>query len=121
MAQDVAVGPERGVREAVDGRGGGSRAGVEHDPAGRGIPRAADLDDARADEPAVAAHEAHARLLEALDRDRSSQSSVASSRMRACHGAPVGRDARPTRRAATRRASARVFAARITIFEGMQP
>ena len=51
----------------------------------------------------------------------SSQSSVASSRIRACTSAPVGGDLRGAGRVPTRRASASRFAARIAIFEGMQP
>ena len=68
--EHVAVGPERGVGQAVD-RGSGRRgAGVEHDPARGGVAGAAHLDHAGVDEPPVPAHEPDPGLLEALDGDR---------------------------------------------------
>jgi hypothetical protein len=68
--QGVAVGPERGVGEPVDGRRRGRGPGVEHDAARRREAPVPDLDDPRAGEAGVAPHEAHPGLLEALDGDR---------------------------------------------------
>ena len=68
--EHVAVGPERGVGQAVDRGSGGRGAGVEHDAARGDVAGAVHLDHTGVDEPAVAPHEAHAGLLEALDGDR---------------------------------------------------
>ncbi len=92
-------------------------------PRGGGIPRAGDLDDARRPTSrAVAPHEAHAGLLQALDGDAVVPVVGRLVADAGEDGAPVGHDlgraGEACRPGAPRRA---VFAARIAIFDGMHP
>ena len=121
--QHVAVGPERRVRQPVDRRRRRAGAGVEHDarwpprtsrrPPRRCAGRRAGRARARTGTPASSSR---------LTATVSSQSSVASSRIRAWTGRPVGphvgRSGEPVDAGGPRRAA---FAARITILLGMQP
>ncbi len=69
VAQHLAVGPERRVRQPVDGRRHRVGAGVEQDPLAGGVGGAVDLDGAWAGQRRVSAHEGHTRLDEPVDRD----------------------------------------------------
>ena len=102
------------------GGAAGRGAGVEHDPARRrrsAMP--SDLDHAGADEPRRGrARTGHRPSRGARRRRVSSQSSVASSRIRACTTPQSGATSAAPARVPTRRASASRFAARITILRG---
>jgi hypothetical protein len=92
-ADRLAVGPVRRVLQPFDRRDGRGRSRRQHDPAASlEDPLARHFHLARAEDGRSTADEPSPLAGEPLDRGLSSQSSVASSRMRCATGRPVGSD-----------------------------